>query len=787
MHAFPSCLLFVVVVVTAAATATVPWQDRIKHIVVLMEENQSFDHIFGWRLGVDGLTGAEFNLVDPLDTKSEKVFVSKNAAYLNECDPDHGIDATTFKLFGPLGEFFRKNETMSSFVAWERLKHSGLDCSVMAMFDNAGTNYHKPKVSELTKKKTSNEAETKKKKNKAHQRRAGVPEDEVEDSRSIPSNNNSNSMPVISALADEFVLFDRFFASLPGPTWPNRLFFMAGTSGGLVATGPWFEDVNGQLFPQKTIFDQVSEAVPMNATPGTLPWKVFYSDAPWELFVRSIALNPEHVQTMDAFYKDAAEGTLPVFSFINPRSGINMTTGQGSNDQHPDHDVRWGELLYKEVYEALRSSPQWNETLFVLTYDEHGGFYDHVQPPMEGIPAPDNISSYPPPITGPFMFNRLGLRIPTILISPWLAKGKVVSAPPLAQKPHPSSEYELTSIISTARKLLRPLNSLPALTNRDAWAATFEHLFSELDSPRTDCPRTLPDPPLTAATPQQTIAREGPKPLNGLQSRILRTLDKITGTTPHAKDQPHPHVPNQGKLSPYVQYKMELHKQRVRRWKKTRTPHRGSDTASSIYHPGEEEIEEKSRSTIRQQHQTVFKKNLVSVEENKKDGSRMRASSLPYQVVVKPLRENALAKIPWIVTPNINITQWPFMTISIAIPGDSVPQCLQAAPVLNATVAVGPCFPGADPKTNADPQQHWNVMKDATIRPFANHSLCVTNKFISGAGFSPLWLELCEPQRVHQHYAYHGPGGGESDSGYLYYGDCLNAIVVDATTVHSAN
>ena len=91
---------------------------------------------------------------------------------------------------------------------------------------------------------------------------------------------------------------------------------------------------------------------------------------------------------MDVFYEDAAAGTLPSFSWINPRSGINVTTGVGSNDQHPDHDMSAGEQYYKDIYEALRAGPAWEETLFIVTWDEHGGFYDHVVPPAENIPPP---------------------------------------------------------------------------------------------------------------------------------------------------------------------------------------------------------------------------------------------------------------------------------------------------------------------------------------------------------------------------------------------------------------
>lgn len=91
-----------------------------------------------------------------------------------------------------------------------------------------------------------------------------------------------------------------------------------------------------------------------------------------------------------------------------------------ANDDHPSHDVYEGQMFVKEVYETLRASPQWNETLFIITYDEHGGFYDHVPTPVRGVPSPDEIVGVEPFL---FKFDRLGVRVPTIMISPWIDKG----------------------------------------------------------------------------------------------------------------------------------------------------------------------------------------------------------------------------------------------------------------------------------------------------------------------------------------------------------------------------
>eukprot|EP01059_Diplonema_ambulator_P024729 TRINITY_DN4104_c1_g1_i1.p1 TRINITY_DN4104_c1_g1~~TRINITY_DN4104_c1_g1_i1.p1 ORF type:complete len:644 (+),score=201.25 TRINITY_DN4104_c1_g1_i1:1082-3013(+) len=477
--------LFALVGVLEAA----PGGKKIKHVVVLMEENRSFDHIFGWRKGVNGLTGNEYNLLDSTNPNSEKIYVSKNGTQITKCDPYHSTPTTTDKIFTKR-EVARNNltvATMGGFVETE------------------GAAYQKDQFCEVM-------------------------------DMQVPEN-----VPVISALADEFVLMDRFFCSVPGPTWPNRMYMLAATSLGSTETGPWYHNQPGQLFNQKTFFDQVAEQG------GT--WRNYYNDTPWELFMGVIAKNPENTQSMDQFFIDAREGNLPTFSWINPRSGINLTQGVGSNDQHPDHDMAAGEAFYKDVYEALRASPQWNETLYIITYDEHGGFYDHVPTPLSCPHPGDNEPSYP----DSFGFDRIGVRIPTLLISPWLPKGLVLSGPPDAQKPFNDSEYELTSIMATSRKLL-DMDTTP-LTKRDAWAATFEHIF--LDTPRQDCPMHLPD----AIPPQKDhLEVEAELEINQLQSHIMTVHAHIAGV-----EWPH-HVTAQKHVSEWVQTHYQKHRETHKRW-----------------------------------------------------------------------------------------------------------------------------------------------------------------------------------------------------------------------------
>jgi len=162
-----------------------------------------------------------------------------------------------------------------------------------------------------------------------------------------------------------------------------------------------------------------------------------------------------------------------------------MTSHRGPPTwQHPSASVSEGERLIKEVYEAIRKSSYWNEVAFIVTYDEHGGFYDHVAPPQTGVPSPDHYVA-----PNGFKFDRQGIRVPMVCASPWIPKGTVIHEPTM--KPFPTSRFDLTSIMSTANKIFGISDHLTA---RDAWAGTFEDKFS-LSSPRTDCPMTLPNVP----------------------------------------------------------------------------------------------------------------------------------------------------------------------------------------------------------------------------------------------------------------------------------------------------
>ncbi|KAL6584214.1 Non-specific phospholipase C6 [Orobanche minor] len=314
------------------------------------------------------------------------------------------------------------------------------------------------------------------------------------------------NVPIYAALVKEFAVFDRWFSSVPGPTQPNRLFVYSATSHGSTS------HVKRQLatgYPQQTIFDSLDE--------NGLDFGIYFQSFPTTFFYRNLRklkyIFKFHQYDL-MFKRDARNGKLPRLSVIEPR--YFDLNGMPANDDHPSHDVSNGQRLVKEVYETLRASPHWNESLLVITYDEHGGFYDHVQTPYADIPNPDGNTG---PVPLFFKFDRLGVRVPTIMVSPWIKKGTVISR---AKGPTPNSEYEHSSIPATIKKIFNLSSHF--LTHRDAWAGNFEHVVGELTSPRTDCPEILPD----VAPVRRTEADEN-RGLSEFQDELVQLAAVLNG------------------------------------------------------------------------------------------------------------------------------------------------------------------------------------------------------------------------------------------------------------------
>jgi len=193
-----------------------------------------------------------------------------------------------------------------------------------------------------------------------------------------------------------------------------------------------------------------------------------------------------YIKQIHQFYNDCQSGVLPSFSFLEPRW---FTVGDlGASDQHPPHDVALGEYIIANVYEAIRNSPLWEKTLLIVTYDEHGGFYDHVPTPIINVPNPDGKVSRDPQ----FAFERIGVRVPAIFASPWISAGMVINEPNENQvSDQPGSRWEHSSIAGSVKRLF---NLPDFLTKRDEWAAHFESTIVTESKPRTDCPLELPIP-----------------------------------------------------------------------------------------------------------------------------------------------------------------------------------------------------------------------------------------------------------------------------------------------------
>jgi phospholipase C len=214
-------------------------------------------------------------------------------------------------------------------------------------------------------------------------------------------------LPGLHSLASEFTVCDHWFSSLPGPTWPNRFMMLTGTANGRVnmpEDGTHKADLAGYFQQtQDTIFDRLADK--------GIHWKSYFHDIPqsWTLDHQRLPHNAARYFYISQFFHDALgrEGDFPQFAFIEPDY-----MGVSGNDDHPPHDVMKAEKLIADVYNALRANAElWNRTLLVVVYDEHGGFYDHVVPP-KAAPPDDHREEY--------NFDRLGVRVPALLISPWV-------------------------------------------------------------------------------------------------------------------------------------------------------------------------------------------------------------------------------------------------------------------------------------------------------------------------------------------------------------------------------
>jgi phospholipase C len=271
---------------------------------------------------------------------------------------------------------------------------------------------------------------------------------------------DQRDMPFTYSLAEHFPIGERHFCSLLGQTFPNRCYFFAGTSSGTV---------NDTIAPAPpaagTIFDRLDA--------HQVDWAVYYQRYPTLALVPGAytAERASRVRTFDGFLPDVAAGRLPQFTFIDP----DYITSSEENPQ----DIQVGERFVAEVVRALMAARTWKHTVLFLTYDEHGGYYDHVPPPP-AIP-PDSIAPMLTPADAPGSFDRYGFRVPMIVVSPW-ARPQYISR----------SVEDHTSITAFIERKW----NLPAMTLRDANAHAMTDYFDFRKPAFLEPPKLAKAPPL---------------------------------------------------------------------------------------------------------------------------------------------------------------------------------------------------------------------------------------------------------------------------------------------------
>jgi phospholipase C len=412
-------------------------KDKVQHVVWILLENRSFDNILGGfnRPGIDNPTtnGPFCNPQNVSDPKSAKWCTKRKNfdSVLN--DPDHSVTGNNMEFYG---SFSPDNAAIAS---------GQLQPSQQGFVNKQLISY--PKLSPTV---------------ATEQVMGYYSEDEV---------------PTLADLVDEYTIFNRWFSCVPGPTNPNRLCALAGTAAGHGTNDNSFDDSGIDV---KGIFEVADEKglswLNYDGTNGA-----FLPDA---LFFNWTAKNkPQNVVPLENFYQDAYLGLLPQLSYLNP-----SCCGVNTNSMHPTGNVSFGQVFVKQIYEAIRNGPLWDKTMLLVTYDETGGFFDHVPAPL--AVRPDNLTYTEKAHDGStytLNFDRLGGRMPTFLVSPYSPKGYVEQYG-IDPATGDAAPYSATSVLKT----LGYLWDLEDLTPRVSHSPAFDHLIGP--QLRRDTPSTLTTP-----------------------------------------------------------------------------------------------------------------------------------------------------------------------------------------------------------------------------------------------------------------------------------------------------
>ena len=438
-------------------------RSRVKHVVYYMLENRSFDHVVGWLhaanaeglhiIGPDGpYKGASTKMSNVDPTTGKPVYLSKyqggklSTKYeleLFDFDPYHDLSDTLRQYFWKNRDGYAKRATpdMDGFI-WNN------------------------------------------------------------SSDQVMQTYSPTQLPVLNGLAGDFAISDEWFCSLPASTDANRAFALTGSSMG---------EANNFMTPPQYIYWPEQPHRPsifkLLWCNGITSWRI-YNSTQWqnhvftyELFLEgqiptvdaaiTASTTPSWVEPVANFYTDALAGNLPQFSFIEPV----WIGGSGTTSYHPGADLVLGERQLNQVYESIAKGPGWENTMLVITFDEHGGIFDHVAPPYAARPWQHDSNDG-------FNYDLMGPRVPTIVVSPFIEPKTVFrSETPVA--------YDATSFMATLLHWCGIPKQRWFMGDRTQHAPTFEGVLTRT-APRTDSPRYTPPydnnyPPSGPEHPRQTV------------------------------------------------------------------------------------------------------------------------------------------------------------------------------------------------------------------------------------------------------------------------------------------
>lgn len=440
--------------------------ERLRHVIVVMLENRSFDHLLGYLEHPAGSTfdglrpGADTNPLDPSNPAAGVVHAEKRDRLRLRVDPDHAHVSVMAQL--GLSANQDAQPTNSGFVRNYEQKATGqspgstnggrlgrilnraaaavaLAGVVLAAFGFLWGLWLLLGAAALL---------------GVRLQFVGNPDYFPGDGPRIMWCWDPTTIPAIARLATSFALCQRWFCSVPGETWPNRQFAHAATSAGTV-------DIVTALYRDRTIFELLDD--------NGCDWRIYYDGPPQVACYSALWEEPEKLarwHEIQHLFDHIAGGNLPTYSFVEPNHGyIGRSYSQHpGNNKRTNADFTRADGFIAAVYEALRARPDlFAETLLLVTWDEHGGTFDHVPPPVT-VP--------PDARTEQFDFKRLGVRVPAIVISPWVPAGTLDS----------DTVHDHASIPATLRQHFAP--QAPPLNEREAAAKSFVPLLT-LGEPRT--------------------------------------------------------------------------------------------------------------------------------------------------------------------------------------------------------------------------------------------------------------------------------------------------------------